>query len=194
MNLTKTRLLYFFLLLFCSSISAQSPDAPRADKVKLGDSPVEKRVAAMLQTIERGDEASIRQFFSEQVAPDFRDAFPIEQHISAFQRMHRDFAGAEVAAVALPKPNSVAVTLKLSGGKYVKLDLAVEPESPHLIAMMGFGPADAPPVGAARPTTSDLTFTSFDELDQRLRQMAEGDKFSGVVFVTQGDRVQFKKA
>src|SRR5258707_251714 len=120
MNLRMNRPLYSILFLISFSISAQSPEDRRTEKVKLGDSPAEKRAAAMLQTIEKGDEDSIRKFLNEQVAPDFRDAFPIEQHINMFQKMHKDFAGVEIVAVSLPKPNSVAVTLKLSGSKYVK--------------------------------------------------------------------------
>jgi len=185
-------LIFFGFVLSCS-IVAQSPEASRANKFKLGDSPAEMRAAAVLETVQSGDEVSIRKLINEQVVADFRDAYPMEQHISAFKRMHENIGGAEVAAIMFSQPNSVDVTLKLSSGKYLKLSLQVAAEAPHLITMMGFGPGEAPS-GAKGPSASTFSFSSFDDLDAQLRQMTDADKFSGVVVATKNGQAQFQKA
>lgn len=169
-------LVYLFLMLACA-LSAH------AQNEKLPNTPAGKRAAALLDLIRSGEEASIQQFFLEQVAPSFRDAFPMAEHLKQIQRLRKVLDGAEVVGVKLRGPNDIKLVLQARGGKPWRVVLEVEPESPNRIASMEFGPDE----------TSRLRFSSFEELDSILRRMADEDRFAGAVLVTKRGQVAFKQ-
>ncbi|MGH9943896.1 MAG: serine hydrolase domain-containing protein [Pyrinomonadaceae bacterium] len=172
-------------LLLASSAAAQTSSPDDVGRWDLPETPAGRRVRPLLKVIGGGDEAAIRQFLGEHVAPSFRDAFPVEQHVGQFRRMQRLFAGMQLAGVDAPDPNSIELVLKAGDGKAYKLSVEVEAGVPQRIASIGFAPAEAP----AGPR-----FSSYGELDEALRRMAEGGRFSGVVLVTRGDTPVFRKA
>jgi CubicO group peptidase (beta-lactamase class C family) len=156
------------------------------NKWHLGDSIEEKRASALLQAIDKGDEASIRQFIGEQFAPGFREMVSMEEHVAQFQKIKRSLPEMRVAGVEMSRPNAVTVLLQVTGGKMMKLDVEVDAKPPKLISSID--------VREAQKRSPALKFSSFDELDRQLQKMTDEDRFSGVVSVWEGDRAVFQKA
>lgn len=170
-------LVYLFLILVCAATAW-------AQNEKLPGTPAGKRAAALLNLIRAGEETAIRQFFSEQVAPSFREAFPMEEHVKQLQRLRKVLEGAEVVGINMRGPNDIKLVLQVRGGKPWRVVLEVEPEPPNRIASIEFGPDE----------TSGLRFSSFEELDSLLRRMADEDRFSGSVLVMKRGQVAFRQA
>lgn len=170
-------LVYLFLIMTCA-MSAQ------AQTESLPNTPAGHRAAALLNLIKSGEEAAVRQFFFEQVAPSFRDAFPMEEHVKQIQSLRKELAGAAVVGVNLRGPNDIKLVLQTRGGKPWRVVLEVEPESPNRIASMEFGPDE--PTGPR--------FSSLEELDNLLRGMAGEDRFSGAVLVAKRGQVALRQA
>lgn len=168
--------------------AAQNAGPGKAPSKELPDDPAGKRAAAFLRVIGREDEESIREFFAEHVAPGFRDAFPMEEHIKQFQLMRRSMAAPEVAGFEETEPGRAELTVRSgkSGGTYlVQFDL--ERDAPHRIA--GFGWRQADPAASAA-----LSFDSLDALDASLRKEAAENRFSGVVLIAERGAPVFRKA
>lgn len=176
----------YCLALLLALAAALTAKAQAGDKWNLSDTPQERRAAAVLDTIEKGDEAAVRQFFDEHAAPSFREMAPIEAHLEQFQRMKRDLAGMQVVGVDVPRPDLVLLDLKVGGGAMYRLRVELEPAPPNRVAGIAVVRAgDAP---------AAVTFSSPDDLDLRLRRMTEEDRFSGVVYAARGGRPVFRKA
>ncbi|HEX8197560.1 MAG TPA: serine hydrolase domain-containing protein [Pyrinomonadaceae bacterium] len=176
----------FFSLMLLSLFFLPESAKAQVNKWNLGDSIQEKRASALLQMIEKGDEASIRQFLNEHAAPDFRDSAPMEAHITRFQRIKQSSGGMQIVAVEKPKPNTLVIILKMNDGRFVQLDVEMEAEPPNRILGISRRQARAP--GSA------LQFTSFEELDRQLSKMTAEDRFSGVVLIGEENKIAFQKA
>lgn len=173
------------LALLFALAAAQTSRAQAGDKWNLSDTPQERRAAALLDAIEKGDEAAVRQFFDEQAAPSFREMAPMEAHLAQFRRMKRNLAGMRVVGVDVRRRDLVLLELKVSGVEMYRLRVELEPAPPNRVAAVALARAEA---------AAPATFSSADDLDSRLRRMAEEDRFSGVVYAARGGRPVFRKA
>lgn len=185
MNFKKTTYLFYLVQLFLLFSFPESANS-QGSKWDLGSSIQEKRASALLQLFEKADEESIRQFLNEHAAPAFRDSALMEAHVARFQRMKQGSVGMQIAAVEKPKLNLIAITLKMSDGRFVQLDVETETEPPNRILNIGRKSARAP--------NSELKFASFEELDRNLSEMTAEDRFSGVVLIGEGNKIAFQKA
>jgi D-alanyl-D-alanine carboxypeptidase len=183
LTLMKLRILFahaalLSLLLTSSPVSSratQQPDSPRA-----------RFAPYLVAVLERDDEASIRQFFAERVAPEFRDAFPIEEHVRVFQELRRALGQFEPGGLRPIGPNAAQLTLRSKKtGEHFQIEYAVEPNPPHRLASMRWERAKQEPV---------LTFASAAELDAALRQRSAEESFAGVVLAARANTPVFFKA
>lgn len=174
------------LALLFALAAAQTSKAQAGDKWNLSDTPQERHAAALLDAIEKGDEAAVRQFFDEHAAPSFREMAPMEAHLAQFLRMKRELAGMRVVGVEVPRRDLVLLELKAGGGEMYRLRVELEPAPPNRVAAVAVRRAEAAHAAA--------TISSADDLDLRLRRMAEEDRFSGVVYAARGGRPVFRKA
>lgn len=150
------------------------------------DSPRGRMAGALVKVIEAGDEETIRKFFGERVAPQFRDAFPMEEHVRVFQQLRRALGEFEPAGLEPLAPNEARLTLRAKGsGETYRVDYAVEAAPPHRLASMKWEKG---------PTETPLTFNSPAELDEALRKAAAEDRFSGVVLAAKGNKPVFLKS
>jgi D-alanyl-D-alanine carboxypeptidase len=162
--------------------SAQSPD-----KLNLPDTPAGKRAAAVLKIIEQGGdgEATIRQFLNENFAPSLRDASSLENHIARIRKLQQDLAGSTVAGIRMRSPAEIELMLKTSGGSLMSLSVRVAAEAPQLI--------DGLRLAEAKPPFR-LDFSTYAELDAKLKTLSETGGFAGVVLVASGEKIAFEKA
>lgn len=171
--------------LLISAAAAQTGGPARQARWPVPDSPRGRMAGALASVIEAGDEASVRKFFAETVAPEFRDAFPMEEHVKVFGQLHRALGEFELAGLMPTGPNGARLTLRAKNtGETYRIDYAVEAAPPHRLASMRWEK------GATEPP---LAFDSFGELDAALRKAADEDRFSGVVFAARANQPVFLK-
>lgn len=179
-----TALCIFAIAVFAAfAANAQSPD-----KLNLPDTPAGKRAAALLKVIAQGsdsDEATIRKFLDENFAPSLLKAYPIENHVARIREMQQDLAGFRVAGIKMRNPSEIELMLKTSGGTLMSLSVRVAAEAPQLIDGLGLAEAK-PPI--------QLDFSSYEELDAKLKTFSETGGFAGVVLVASGNKTAFEKA
>jgi len=151
---------------------------------RLPDGPVMPHVAALLDMVNSGDSAAARRFVDQHLAPSFRDAMPIDEHLRALGQWQREWKGAAVRGIRQEREQEVIVGLAAQGRRG-QLSVRYEPDPPYRITGLQLRPEVAP-LGE--------NVTSPAVLEQRLDSLGRADLFSGVVLVGKGDRVLTRKA
>ncbi len=174
--------LVFFALCFIMlpQFSAESQTLP--------DSPAGKRAGEILGLINDSTSKAVEQYIETDFAPRFRDAFPIQAHLSAFSRTKDNFGKMEVAGVDQSGPNNIAVILKSTDkDAYLKLVVQVGSDEPHLVQMLGFARTEAPVGNNAGQANDSQTKTpaeiNWNEVDKKFAAKADSNEFSGVVLI-----------
>jgi CubicO group peptidase (beta-lactamase class C family) len=163
----------------------------------LPDTPAGRRATELLRLTVDGDEASIRAFLESSVAPRFRDAFPIEDHLRILGRLRAESGGYDAVEVRESEPAAIEVVVRARDtGELRMLTLHTQPEPPHAIDGMGIRPL-VPADGVEAPAVPDRALSD-DEiaslLGDYLHRLVAADAFSGAVLVArQGDPI-FERA
>ena len=152
---------------------------PGDDRWGLPGSPTGQALASVLDVIDSGTEEDIRAFVQESFEPEFRNAFPMEDHIGFFQSVHDQFTPFTLSDVRRTGERSAATTLEAESGKRVVLE--IELSEAGKISTVGFSPAE--------PAEDEIA--SLDELDNRLRAATANGEFSGTVLVADDANVSF---
>lgn len=155
--------------------------------------PVEERLTQFAEVISSGDRARIRAMIEESFAPEFRDAFPIDEHLEILSGLADETGGFEIADVQLASPHRLSARLlpRQAGRPPLSLRFRVEPSPPHGIAGIGIAPADEggpPPDPAATPEEAA------ERLRARVDSLAAADRFSGVVLLEKDGAVLLHEA
>ena len=124
-------------------INAQSSQTnlkdPRSEW-QFPDNPLGRRTSALLEALERKDEAYTRQFIHDAYARDLRNDYPMSEHLAWFKQRSKDLEGPfRAGGVVMPSPYHVEVGLR--SGKTEKLFtliVEIEEQEPHLITGLGF--------------------------------------------------------
>ncbi len=166
----------FFLLTAWSS--AQS------NKWGLPDSATGRAASAILDTIEKGDEAAVRLLLEEFCTDQFRNAFPEESHIQIFLKTHERMGTFELvdAKKAGPTEAEIVIQAQASGER---LGIRFRLESPDSARIASLGLV---------PVRSETRFSSLEELDAYLQKAAAENAFSGAVLVAKDGEPLYKKA
>ena len=118
-------------------LMASSSDKPvdLSKKWNLPDSPSGTHCAAFVEAINRKDQKYTREFFVDHVAPSFRKAMSMDQHLSQFKWMHENIGEVELLGVRKASPTSAILTFRSKkSGKRFKTDLKFDPYEHHRIA------------------------------------------------------------
>jgi len=164
--------------------------SPLSVRAQEGPGPAERRAREVLALVNLGNPDSTRAFIQENFAAPFRDAFPMEQHIGFFARIHEDMGAMVAEGVLSSSPSSVELVARSEDGSgRLRIAVQVEPEEPFRIALVNFAPAGPPgersDLGAEAPEIGDSPPpSSFQELEGVLGDMCEAGEFSGVVLVS----------
>jgi len=149
------------------------------------DTPLGKRAAAIVATIQSGDSAAVRRFVAEHMDAEYR-AMELAAHVDNFARLHRQLAGFTVGGVQARSRLAGSVTLRRDTA-HLTIHLMLDPAPPHPITGLRIVP------GAPAPS-APVAIHGFADLDSILAAATREDRFSGVVLASRGGKVVFEKA
>lgn len=166
------------------------------------ENPAERRAREVVELINGGDEAAIREYIEESFAPSFRDAFPMEMHLGAFAGVRRDFGEVVIEQVSSTEENGEALARSVSGNRQLRIVVWVEPSEPYRITSLGFREVEEEPEQSDRPASDpirpevaeDVPASTWEQLDADLRASAGRNEFSGTVLVTRHGEPVFQNA
>ena len=168
----------------CCALAITAASAPMAHAAgpQSDSSPAMDRTLELLETLNTGGneavETWVRGAFNERML----NAVPMEMHLSIFGDAHDRGAPWEIGEVRADADNETHVLLHSPrADEWMSMNLAVEPEAPHLIAGIGFSPASAPPAAPASDVYTDPEIQA--EMDSLLDDLAASDRFSGTVLI-----------
>jgi CubicO group peptidase (beta-lactamase class C family) len=176
--------------------SAQGMDAARGAPT-LPDTPAGRRAAEALAILTDADEATTRAYVENSFAPEFRDAFPVEEHLRIHAEAREEFGGFEVVAVRESRPESITLVVRArKTGALRLLSLRTQPAPPHRIDGLGIRPLS--PADEVEPPEIPDETVSDPELEAMLGayldRLVAADAFSGAVLVARAGEPVFERA
>jgi len=107
----------------------------------LPDSPTGQRAGAILDAINRRDLDFVKQFLKENMTQEFIDQFPMEEHLSVFNSIHKMMGGIElVQAEKTGEFTAEILVQSKESGKQLRITFELESTAPNLIAGLDFSP------------------------------------------------------
>lgn len=190
--ISNARVLALAAVLF-AAVCLSSPGRASED-VQLPDTPAARRMAEIVDLINRGDRAAVEEYVSEEYSQQFRDAFPMTQHTGIFRQIHGMGPELVPAGVIESSEDLLKVLLKSeAGGLWLEMHLEVEPDPPHHIVSLGVVPGKAP-AGHEETAARRSGPGSLADLDAYLSEAEHEDTFSGVVLVARDGTPVFHEA
>ena len=172
-------LIFMFL-----SINCVAQDLPKT--------PAGQRVKEVVGLLNGTSSYELVDYISNQYAPEFRDAFPIDMHKGMIERTQIMFGKVKVVDISNSTQNEISILLKSEmKDAWLNLMLQVEPDVPHRIVSMGFRPGSPP---ADSEKDKDGMFSNLDELHQYLIEKTKENEFSGAVLIAKDGDPIFNKA
>jgi CubicO group peptidase (beta-lactamase class C family) len=170
-------------------LHAQTPDRAPA---RTPDTPAGRRLAEFAEVVSAADSARTRAMVEESFMPEFRDAFPIAEHLELLGGLAVETGGVDVVAVQMRSPNEITALLRprIEGRPTLRINLMVEPEPPHRIEGIQIMPGDdaPPPAPAGSPAEAAR------RLEAHVDSLAALDRFSGVVLFESDGEILLHKA
>ncbi len=156
------------------------------------------RLQEVMDVINTAEVGRTKKLIAESFVPEFRDAFPVDEHLSVFNDFRSMTGGVEFYSVRVYDPprgeqEVVGIVRTKVGESWRGIMLAVESNAPHRIASLNFAPARPPsdlPDAGKKLTQSELV----NELKSYLDKIVAGDVFSGTVLLARNGQVLFKGA
>lgn len=177
--------------------NAQPVAPPYTDARTLPDTPAYAAAAEVVAVVNAADDTRTRAFIAARFSDEFRDGFPMEEHLSALNGWS-SFAGTlEVYGARTydpPRPANQAIlicraTLAESWRAFV---VDVEPAPPHRITSLRFSPARTP-TGLPAPAVKTPAQIGA-ELGAYVDRLASADAFSGTMLIAKGGTVLATRA
>jgi len=197
-----TALFLSVVFVIFSSVSVMSTT------VQFPETPAGERARQIVGLLNLGDKEKSKDYITNNYTPDFKDAFPMAQHIAIFTMTKSSFGQLSLKHIAESSESEIKLVLKAAAGNaWIHLQLQVEPEKPHRVSIMGIMQGD-PPEGLT-PDTGDSAhkvapassqepangpFANLREMDTHISGLTLENEFSGVVLVARDGIVQFHKA
>jgi len=110
-----------------------------AESWGLPDSPTGQRASAILDAINRQDLDYVKQFLKENMTQEFIDQFPMEEHLSVFQSIHKMMGKIELmGAKKTGEFNAEILVQSIKNGTQLRITFELESTEPNLIAGLDF--------------------------------------------------------
>jgi CubicO group peptidase (beta-lactamase class C family) len=185
------------MLFLANLASAHAAGESFVDRPELPESPAGVRTREFLELINTGDEAALKRFVDQTLAPSFKGNAPPDEFLS-FLRMIRQAHGqfqfkASRSYEKSPQPGAVvAITRTVRSDRWLGVSIGVEPVEPHRITSLVISDARPPEnlVDKSSLTSAQLAA----EMERYLRSLVEKDAFSGSVLIAVGDEVVYAGA
>lgn len=153
-----------------------------------------ERLQALLDAVNSNDPAAIQRFMEGHVADDFRNAFPLEEHVNALRGTYNLTGGVDFYSVRTynpPRPGTTVIARDRHFGGWHGFTFQLAGDEQR-IARLDLSPA-RPPAGvqdAGPLTEAEFVRTVKEKLDN----LCKKDAFSGTVLIARGDQVLFERA
>ncbi|MGD9141887.1 MAG: serine hydrolase domain-containing protein [bacterium] len=148
----------------------------------------------VIDLINLGERAAAEEYIAEAYSPEFKDAFPMTQHIGVFGQLHNMWPDLELAEVIESGETSIKALLKSEPANlWLDVSLEVESHPPHRISRMGVAPGSAPEGHGGSRNTESAIF-SLEDLESYLSDAESAETFSGVVMVARNGAPVFQGA
>ncbi len=169
-----------------------------AASARQGASPspaAERRVREYVALVNSGDRKAARSYVEQNLTPAALGRVPAAGRVNTISMLHDETRGVEVLSTAQTQPNQVEAVLRgrLTDESW-RLTLILEPQAPHRIERMGFGPWAEPAANRPPPSKQLSDEEVARSLDDFLTKLAAADGFSGAVLLAKDGRVIFEKA
>jgi len=152
------------------------------------DTPAGKRAKEVLALLNGTSSHNLDDYIQNDFAPQFRDAFPVEGHKNAFQRVQDNHGILELAAVTSSDTYNLQIVLKAGNREaWLNMTVQVEADTPHRINRLGFRPGTRPAENKKENPPASL-----EELHSYLVKKTEENEFSGTVLIAKDGNPVFE--
>lgn len=177
------RLLFVLLALSSSAFAVDFPDSPAG-----------RCAAALLSTIAKGDDTTLKQFVEFRVAPEMIKRRGSEQILSMLRQLHDDIGAHELVSVGPSEPNSISFTVKPAReDARFAFELSTEAGEPYRLMQLGIeagGPAEDAPLG--QPAVDDAVW--IDQTRELVNTQVSKRALSGVVLIAHPGKILWQGA
>jgi len=188
--------LFLFLLVVLPAAAQRSRGAYK-DVKEMPQGPVGERLKELLRVYNADDPAQVRKLVTDAFTAQFRDAFPMDEHVATFAEVFGrngqvEFYGVRKYDDGGEANETVAIVRSKLSDSWRGFTLIVEPDPPHLIAGLNFSPARLP---SDLPPPKKLSESEMlDELKKLVMKLVDAQVFSGTVLVAKDGKVLFSGA
>lgn len=172
-------------LLVAASAFAQAKPA-----LALPDTIAGKRVAALLAAFNSGDDAQMRQYVTDNLAPEAIAGTSIEEHVGRIRAMHAQLGTLELRKVVEATESQVIVVLG-SRDQFLEFTFEFEPQPPHRFLRAQVMPTDNPDLPPPPKVSEPKAMAA---IEKAVGEAVAADQFSGTVLVARDGRPLLLKA
>ena len=173
------------VLLAATFVNAQPKPAPTLPDTEAG-----KKVAGWIAAFNTGDDKAMRQYFSDNMAPEALARRPIEERLGMNRDMRAAFGTVELRKVVQAGESLVTVVFAIREG-FVKLSFELEPQAPHRLLRIFGEPTDDPDLPPP-PKVSEPEAVA--AVEKAVAEAVAADQFSGTVLIARDGKPLFLKA
>jgi len=173
------------VLLVAASTLAQSKPAPA-----LPDTVSGKRVAGWLAAFNSDDGAQMRQYLTDNLAPEAIARRPIEERLGTIRDMRADLGTLVLRKVAQAGEGRVVVVVR-GRDEYVELTFELEPQPPHRLLWVRVEQTEDPDLPPP-PRVSEPE--AMAAIEKAVSEAVAADRFSGTVLVARDGKPILLKA
>ena len=197
MHLSRLAVFALALLLIVDSAQAQVVGGAFVDRPELPESPAGVRTREFLELINTGDEAALRRFVDQALAPSFKGKSPAAEFFDFLQMVQRahgrfDFKASRSYEKSMQPGAVIAITRTARSDRWLGVMIDVEPVEPHRITSLVINDARPPEnlVDSSSLTRAQLA----TEMESYLSRLVKKDAFSGSVLISIGEEIVYAGA
>jgi D-alanyl-D-alanine carboxypeptidase len=173
------------VLMMLALANAQPKPAPALPSTEAG-----KRVAGWITAFNTGDDAAMRQYLSENMAPEAIERRPVEERLGMYRDMREAFGKVELRKVVQAKESQVTVVFAVREG-FVELNFEFEPQPPRRLIRIFGEPTEDPDLPPPPKVSESEAITA---IEKAVAEAVAADQFSGTVLVAHDGKALFLKA
>jgi len=195
--MTKRILSVLFIVTLLTGLApAQQPgEVSYHDESIMPEGKIGERIRSIVETLNSGDPERVKKFFTEEVAEDFRNFAPLEEHIKVFLGVLKETGGVDFHSIRTYVPErkdeTVVILKDKNFGSWRAITARFTEAPDYLIKSLAFGDARTPTNVEEPPLTEKEAVQAVEDLLQRLIEI---EAFSGTVLIAKGENVIFSMA
>jgi D-alanyl-D-alanine carboxypeptidase len=172
------------LLVVASAFAQPKPAAVLPDTI------AGTRAAGWLAAFNSGDEGQMRQYFTDNLAPEAIVDFPIEERLGRIRAMRADLGTLALRKVVQAGEGGVTV-VAASRDEFVQLTFELEAQPPHRLLRVRIEPADDPNLPPPPKMSEPEAMAA---IEREVGEAVAADRFSGTVLVARNGKPLLLKA